>query len=360
MNETTMNRRSFVKGASALVAFGVLAAVTGCSAEGSGAPASEGGLAATGEGADGPITFVWLPDNSAADLTASREAVGAAIKAACGRDVKLMTTTDYNVGIEAIASGNAQMGLFGPEGYVQANRKNPAVQAAFTNSDEEGGLDGACYYSRICVLRENADQYREGSGYSLANLQGKSFSFVSATSTSGFKVPSSAIVSEFNLGSADELLEGGSFFSEVLFGNSHAGSAVNLLSGDAEAAAFDDVDVDMYLELVEGEANTVGAAYRVRDDAEAPLDSVRGKEFVIIGCLPVLNAPICFNEEAISEDDRAKIIAYFCSDAVANDPQIFVDPDDENATGLFEKDSEKTCFVEVDDAWYDPIRALSA
>ena len=69
--------------------------------------------------------------------------------------------------------------------------------AAFTNSDEDGGLDGACYYSRICVRKEDADQYKNGGSFSIENIEGKSFSFVSATSTSGFKVPSSGIVTEF-------------------------------------------------------------------------------------------------------------------------------------------------------------------
>lgn len=303
--------------------------------------------------------MVWLPDNSSADLSAAREAMGKAITAVCGREVELLTTTDYNVAIEAIASGKAQMAYLGAEGYVQANKKNPMVLAAFTNSDEEGGLDGACYYSRISVLAENADQYKDGDSYSIKNIRGKSFSFVSATSTSGFKVPSNDIVSEFGLESSDELLEGGAFFSEVLFGNSHQGSAVNLLSGDADAAAFDDVDVDMYFDLVSGDANSVGAVYQVRTDAEAPFDTVRGKQFVIIAVTPVLNAPVCFNEEAISEEDRKKIVEYFCSDAVADDPQIFVDPEDEGAKGIFEKASEKTCFVEVDDAWYEPVRKLN-
>ena len=144
----------------------------------------------------------------------------------------------------------------------------------------------------------------------------------------------------------------------MLFGNSHVGSLVNLLSGDADAAAFDDVDVDMYLDLVSGEPNSVGAVYQAKADAEAPMDTVRGKQFTIIAITPVLNSPICFNEEAISDDDRTKIIDYFCSDKVANDKAIFIDPEDESAKGLFEKDSEKTCFVKTDDAWYEPIRKL--
>ncbi|WP_139651567.1 phosphate/phosphite/phosphonate ABC transporter substrate-binding protein [Raoultibacter phocaeensis] len=367
MFESTISRRQFVIGGAAVLATGALGLMTGCTAaSGSAAGAASAQANASGSNAEGgqtaaeKITMVWLPDNSSADLTASRQAIGDAITAACGRETELMTTTDYNVAIEAIASGSAQMALLGAEGYVQANKKNPHVLAAFTNSDEEGGLDGACYYSRICVRTEDAEQYKSGSEYSLENIQGKPFSFVTATSTSGFKVPSSAIVAEFGLDSSDELLEAGAFFSEVLFGNSHAGSAVNLLSGDAEAAAFDDVDVDMYLDLVSGEANTVGAVYKAKDDAEAPFDTVRGNQFTIIAITPVLNAPVCFNEEAIDDDTRTKIVDYFCSDAVADNKEIFVDPEDENAQGIFEKDSEKTCFVEVTDDWYEPIRKLGA
>lgn len=361
MKEGFLSRRQFVAGGAALAMAGVFGALTGCTASGSGAAAgasAAGASAGSSAASSDVLTMVWLPDNSSADLSAAREAMGQAITDACGREVELLTTTDYNVAIEAIASGKAQMAYLGAEGYVQANKKNPKVLAAFTNSDEEGGLDGACYYSRISVLSENADQYKDGDSYSIENIKGKSFSFVSATSTSGFKVPSSAIVDQFGLESSDELLEGGAFFSEVLFGNSHQGSAVNLLSGDADAAAFDDVDVDMYLNLVSGEANSVGAVYQVKDDAEAPFDTVRGKQFTIIGITPVLNAPICFNEEAISEEDRTKIVDHFCSDEVANDPQIFVDPEDENAKGIFEKASEETRFVEVDDAWYEPVRKL--
>lgn len=358
MAEGFLSRRQFVVGGAALAMAGMFGAMTGCTAGGSGAAAGSSESQTDGGSSAEPITMVWLPDNSSADMTSSREAIGAAITAACGREAKLLTTTDYNVAIESIASGKAQMALLGPEGYVQANKKNPKVQAAFTNSDKDGGLEGACYYSRICVRTEDAEQYKKGSGYSIEGIKGKSFSFVSATSTSGFKVPSSGIVKEFGLDSSDQLLEAGKFFSEVLFGNSHVGSVVNLLSGDAEAAAFDDVDVDVYLDLVSGEPNSIGAVYKAKDNAEAPMDTVRGKSFTIIALTPVLNSPICFNEEAISDDDRTKIVEHFCSDAVAGNKQIFIDPEDKSAKGLFKKESEKTRFVKTDDAWYEPIRKL--
>lgn len=329
-----------------VVAAGALLFATGCSSQ--------------SKQSSDPITMVWLPDNSSADLTSSREAIGNVIKQATGRDVELMTTTDYNVAIEAISSGSAQMALLGAEGYVQANAKNGAVQAAFTNSDENGTLDGACYYSRICVPADQAANYQSGDGYSLDNLKGKKFSFVSATSTSGFKIPSSSIMKKCGVDSSDDLLRDGTFFSKSMFGDSHQGSAVNLLSGQADAAAFDDVDTDMYFDLVSGKANTPGAVYKVKDDASAPFDSVRGKEFAIIGVTPVLNAPVCYNTDKLSSDEQQKITDAFCSEETANNKEIFADPDDENAKAIFEKDSDKTCFVKCDDAWYNPIRELGA
>ncbi|MDR2197242.1 MAG: phosphate/phosphite/phosphonate ABC transporter substrate-binding protein [Coriobacteriales bacterium] len=305
-----------------------------------------------------PITFVFLPDASSADMSASREAVSEGIKAASGRDAEIMTTTDYNVAIEALASGSAGMALLGAEGYVQANRKNPSVQACFTNSDENGTLDEACYYSRICVRTEDAEAYKQGSSYTLTPLEGKSFSFVSATSTSGFKVPSAKIVAEFGLESNELLLENGSFFSSVLLGGSHQGSVVNLLNGDADAAAFDDIDVDMYLTLISGEKNMPGAVYAVRDDADEPFTDVHGKQFTIIASTPVLNAPFCFNEDVVDQASRDAIVAYFCSEAIAGDERIFSDPSDESAHALFVRDTPETCLLPVDDAWYEPIRKM--
>jgi phosphonate transport system substrate-binding protein len=234
------------------------------------------------------------------------------------------------------------------------------VQAAWTNSDDNGTLDLACYYSRICVRPEDLDEYKSGSGFTLQPLKGKSFSFVSASSTSGFKVPSSVIVGEFGLESNEVLLESGEFFSEVLFGTYHQGSVVNLVNGSAQAAAFDDIDVDMYLELVSGEANMPGSVYKVRDDAEDPFTDVHGNQFVIIASTPVLNAPYVFNNDVVDEETREAIVDYMCSDAVSNDKRIFKDPEDEDAKAIHTKKTEETCFLPVEDSWYDPIRKLSS
>ena len=92
-------------------------------------------------------------------------------------------------------------------------------------------------------------------------------SFVSNSSTSGFRVPTSSIISHFksdNL-SEDKLVEGGPFFSEVYFGGSHQGSAINLLSGNADVAAFCDIEVQPYVEMKSGGHERAGERHRESD-----------------------------------------------------------------------------------------------
>ena len=136
-------------------------------------------------------------------------------------------------------------------------------------------------------------------------------SFVSNSSTSGFKVPTSSIVSHFssedkwkNL-TADDLMEGGSdkFFSEVMYGGSHQGSAVNLLTNKSDVAAFCDTVLVNYVDAEDGEFNGVGTTYKVKDDATEPFNTLKGKEFVAIASTPVLNSPFVLNTEVISDED---------------------------------------------------------
>src|SRR6185369_16894874 len=132
--------------------------------------------------------------------------------------------------------------------------------------------------SRIVVKTENAPQYMKDGKYAIDNIKGKTFSFVSTSSTSGFVFPANLVKSTFKKeGFADKkvedlFLEGGSgkFFGNVVFGQSHQGSLLNVLTGKADAGAVDDIDVDSYLDLVSGTANTSGAVYAVKQGAAAP------------------------------------------------------------------------------------------
>jgi len=306
-----------------------------------------------------PINVVWYPNESSGDYESSRKEFGRLIEEATGRKVEHKLTTDYTIAIEALASGASDISaVMGAVGYIEAKNKNPQLDVLFVNSGASGTLDDAIYYSWICVDNAVADDYKDGVNYSIKNIEGKKMSFVSNSSTSGFKVPTTAIIKFFkdkNL-TTDDLIEGGpkAFFSEVLFGQSHQGSAFNLFSGKADVAAFNDTETIHYIDLIKGEEYKVGAVYAVKQNASAPFDKVGGKEFVIIESLPVLNAPFAYNPKNLSTEDIQKIRDIFTSDAAANNENFFFIPDSGNI-GLFKKTGEER-FVLVKDSWYDPLR----
>ncbi|WP_289142853.1 PhnD/SsuA/transferrin family substrate-binding protein [uncultured Brevibacillus sp.] len=312
------------------------------------------------------ITIAWLPNESGDDSKEARNEVGAIVERATGKKVEHKTTTDYIIAVESIANGNADLAFMGAEGYIQAHDKNQKVLPLVVPSGKSGTLDDAVYYSWLNVKKGNEDQYKSGDGFSIDNIVGKKFSFVSNNSTSGFKVPTAGIVSHFSKQeqykamSSEDLLEGGSgkFFSEVLYGGSHQGSAVNLLTGKADVAAFCDTCVNNYIELADGTKNKPGAVYRVKQDAAEPFNTLHGQEFVSISVTPVLNSPFVINTETVNEEVQKKILAAFTSDDTANNPKIFV-PKDSKFSGFYEKSSGKEHFVQVEDAWFNPVRELS-
>ncbi|MEC1177920.1 PhnD/SsuA/transferrin family substrate-binding protein [Metasolibacillus meyeri] len=310
-----------------------------------------------------PLVMVWYPNESGSEMAGARDAFGRIFEEATGRKVEQKLTTDYAIAIESIASGNAQVAFMGPQGYIEANNKSADVQPIVVPSGSSGTLEDAVYYSWLAVPKEKADGYKVNGEFALDTIAGKKFSFVSASSTSGFKVPSSSIIAHFTKQDAykalkqDDLIEANALFPEVLFGDSHQGSAVNMMMGRADVAAFCDTCVSAYVELVEGKENTAGAIYRVKDDAAAPFNNLTGEEFVLISSTPVLNSPFVVNTSALTEEEITKLTELLISDETTNDQTIFV-PKDSGEIGLFYKSGDER-FVKVEDTWFDPIRKLS-
>ncbi|UKS28623.1 PhnD/SsuA/transferrin family substrate-binding protein [Paenibacillus sp. HWE-109] len=337
------------------------AVVTGCASK-----AGDAEKAAVPVKTKDTITIAWYPNESGADLKDARDELGKVIETATGKKVEHKTTTDYIIAIEAIASGNADVAFMGPQGYIEANAKNKKVQPLVVMSGESGTLDDAVYYSWLNVRKGEEEAYKNGSSFSIDNIAGKKFSFVSNSSTSGFKVPSAGIVSYFSKKdkykslTTDDLIQGGKdkFFSEVLFGGSHQGSAVNLLTGKADIAAFCDTCVGNYVELSSGTANKPGAVYKVKQGAAEPFNTLIGKEFSLISVTPVLNSPFAINTNTISTDDQKKLKDAFISDIVTKNPKIILQKDSKES-GMFKQKSGKEKFLTVEDAWFNPVRELS-
>jgi len=305
-----------------------------------------------------PINVIWYPNESSNTHADIRDEVGRLIEQATGRKVNNLTTTDYTIAIQSLANGTADIAMaMGAVGYIEAKNKNPQVDVLFVNSDKNGKLDEAKYFSWLCVNKADASQYARGATYSIDNIKGKKMSFVSNSSTSGFRVPTSSIISHFasdNL-KEDDLLPDGKFFREVYFGQSHQGSAINLITGNVDVAAFCDIELQSYIELVSGEDNAVGSVYRVKAGADAPFDVHAGKEFVVIASVPVFNGPNAYNPKNLSAAEIKAIQDLFTSEAVANNPLLFYDANVEGAFGLYKKGSSYG-YVLTTDSWYDPYR----
>ncbi|AUJ24761.1 PhnD/SsuA/transferrin family substrate-binding protein [Virgibacillus dokdonensis] len=323
------------------------------------------GNASTEEGkaeVDDVIDVVWYPNESGEDLKSSRDEIGKVIADATGKEVEHHLTTDYAIAIETLVNNNADVAFMGAQGYIEANENNDAVQPIVVPTGPSGTLDDAVYHSWLAVNVDDQENYKQDGEYSLDTIADKKFSFVSNSSTSGFKVPSAGILSHFTEQeeykdlTEEDLMEGGPLFSQVLFGNSHQGSAVNLLDGNADVAAFCDTCVENYVEVAEGEENEVGSIYKVKDDAEQPFNKVVGKEFTLMSVTPVLNAPFAANMDTLGEEDFKKLQEALTSDEVASNEGIFVPEDAEQSALFFKTDKER--FAPAEDDWFDPIREL--
>ncbi|MBD1222467.1 PhnD/SsuA/transferrin family substrate-binding protein [Virgibacillus halodenitrificans] len=311
---------------------------------------------------DDVINVVWYPNESGEDLKSSRDEIGKIISEATGKEVEHHLTTDYAIAIETLVNNNADMAFMGAQGYIEAKENNDAIQPLIVPTGPSGTLDDAVYHSWLAVNVDDQESYKKDGEFALDTIAEKRFSFVSNSSTSGFKVPSADILSHFTEQDAyaelteEDLMEGGPLFSQVLFGNSHQGSAVNLLDGNADVAAFCDTCVENYVQLAEGEENEVGSVYKVKDDAEQPFNKVAGKEFTLMNVTPVLNAPFAANMDMLGEEDYKKLQKVLTSDEVANNEKIFV-PEGSDQSALFFK-TDKERFAPAKDEWFNPIREI--
>lgn len=309
------------------------------------------------------ITIAWLPNSSVEERKESRLAIDMVIEKATGKKVEDDLTTDYAIAVDDLASGKAQLAYLGGESYVEAHSKNNKVVPLVVNSGASGTLVDALYYSRMLVKKGNEDQYKSGASFALDNIAGKKMSFVSPSSTSGFIVPSAAIISHFSKQEkwktlkANDLVQGGSgeLFSNVIFGGSHQLSLVNLLTDKADIAAVNDLNVASNVELSFGKDNYPGAVYTVKKDAEDPFTKLAGAQYVVINSIPVMNGPIAVNTAALSQKTIEVITKAFTSDATTENQSIFI-PKDSKKDGIFFAPQH---FLTIEDTWYQPIRDLS-
>lgn len=327
------------------------------------APAADGNATATNPAPEAPantdpIIIVYYPNESAAVYQDARDEIERIIHEATGRPVQSMLTTDYVITIEAISSGTATIAYLGATGYIEARNRSASVEPLVVNTGPSGTLEDALYFSWFAVNYEDADSFRGADGeFDFSLIEGRRMSFVSPTSTSGFVVPMGAIEGHFGTDRiTDDYVIEGDFFSELLFGQSHQGALFNLIDGRVDVATVaDTVFFPGYVELVSGELNTVGSVYAIREGAEAPFHNSVGQRIILMASVPVLNPPWAINTDFFTPEEIQAIRDALTSEESANNYLLFTPADMEGVLGWNRKTGDER-FVEVDDAWFNPLR----
>ncbi|MCC7667754.1 phosphate/phosphite/phosphonate ABC transporter substrate-binding protein [Liquorilactobacillus satsumensis] len=301
------------------------------------------------------LSVVFIPNDSVKEVEPARKALSQKISKATGKKVKIQTTTDYNIAIQAISSGKAQIALLGADGYIQAHKQNNKVVPILTYSGKSGTLKDAYYHSYIMVKKNKEQNYLTNGKYDLNKVKGKRMSFVANTSTSGFAIPAGALKTKFNLKSTDQLSQSGQFFSKVVFGGSHQGSALNLMKDDVDVAAFDDHDLTPYGSFSSTDTKP-GITFTVKQNAPAPFNTVPNQVSVALAAYKVQSEPIVVNRAKVSQTDVKKIQKALTANSVSQDTHFFA-PSNAKTRGLFTKDG-KTRFIAVDDSWYKPTHKI--
>ncbi len=306
-------------------------------------------------GADDEICIAFLPNESdSAGIQDRFLAFATEIEIALDGefDIRYNVVDDYAATIAAMVSGAADISWGSPNSYTIANRESNGVVQPIVTFATDGDLEQSGYKAFIGTHIDNAGDFAhidndasltedEKMVKRLELLKGKSFSFVSPTSTSGRKVPTAALYSIFgsiNGGYVEEkedihtkLLKDGGVFSEIKFGGNHQANVENVYDKVTYAGAW-------CCEF----ANHAG--YDLETD------------FYILALTIVPESPIWVNTDNISAENIQKISDHF----VSLTPEtttfgLYFNEAEGFEAGLLREDER---WVAIDDSYYDFVRTM--
>lgn len=297
-----------------LVAF--LAA--GCADDGQQNISSEpqAGAEATEERENWPETFVLgvIPSEESADLQERYQPLVELLEDELGLGVELFEATDYAGIIEAMIAGKVDLAQFGPFSYVIAKSNGAnidAVASTVEDPDEEPG-----YHSLGIVPSGSEIDSIEG-------FAGKTVCFVDPSSTSGFLFPSAGLL-DADIDPAADI--------QPVFAGGHDVSALSVAQGDCEAGFADDTRVGLQLEAEPGSVEVVWES-----------DLIPGSPLAVHLDLP----------ESLVANVRRIVVEEANVDAMAADGRC------REGDCIIQRE-DTWGYVAVDDAFYDPVRAVCA
>jgi phosphonate transport system substrate-binding protein len=266
------------------------------------------------------LVIAYLPNEAKEELAQARTGLAKDLGAALHVTVKEFLGSDYNAVIEAMRTGKADIANFGPLSYSQAQERSKAEPMVVPAID--GKTENATYMSYIITNAKN-DKIN-----SIADLKGKTFSFVDPNSTSGNLVPSFEILKALNDNNLtfEDLHTNGKFFKSVSFSGAHQNGLQAVAKGDIEGAP---VASDTYDREI--------AAGRVDKNAVK----------IIFKSPPIPQGPLAIRSDLPAELKKS-----------VKDFLVKYDNDKYFTDFVGQKAGQKVRYVPVDDSLYKDILAL--
>ena len=193
-----------------------------------GAVVAYAGAAAFAQDCKDPETLVFsiIPTEETTQELDIYQPLLAALKAKTGKSVEFFMPTSYASVIEGMVNGWVQIGVHGPNSYVLAKEKDPALEVFATYTKTKGHFqeEGAGY---LAVLLVKADSKFD----SIESLKGTVVGLADPASTSGNLLP--RMVFGEKIGTGPELEK---YFSKVVYTGGHDQSALAVKEGRVDDA----------------------------------------------------------------------------------------------------------------------------
>lgn len=258
------------------------------------------------------IILGFLPTEGSAEFEGFKDGLAAEIEVATGKKVDIRTTDSYEALIDAMLAGEMDLAFSGGNQYIMAkddSRGKENIKVVFTYGPD-GVLEKAGYQGWIAT-KKDSDLHKEikkaGIGDDLTPggkdeidrikmLKNKRFSFVSSSSSSGFKVPRAILNTTFGSNGTKEIEHKNDFANpqkvkimDITFSptGDHQGNINLIYNGGVDAGAF----CEGY--FVDG------------------VDAKGIEDFYVLAKRIVPNGPVWANKNSLGEESLEKIKVHF-------------------------------------------------